>query len=96
MQVESLLKRALKLEFLSAEEGEFLFHNAATAELMFVANELNGEFPDNYTELLKLKGVGDYTASAIALTANKGSFVVNAFIIPTPVSIATVERANAF
>ena len=40
MQVESLLKRALKLEFLSAEEGEFLFHNASTAELMFVGNEL--------------------------------------------------------
>jgi cyclic dehypoxanthinyl futalosine synthase len=40
MQVESLLKRALKLEFLSAEEGEFLFHNAPTAELMFVGNAL--------------------------------------------------------
>lgn len=40
MQVESLLKRALNKEFLSAEEGEFLFHNAATAELMFVGNEL--------------------------------------------------------
>ncbi len=31
-----------------------------------IANELEGEFPDNYKELLKLKGVGDYTASAIA------------------------------
>lgn len=40
MQVESLLKRALSKEFLSAEEGEFLFHNASTAELMFVGNEL--------------------------------------------------------
>jgi cyclic dehypoxanthinyl futalosine synthase len=40
MQVESLLKRALKLDFLSAEEGEFLFNNASTAELMFVGNEL--------------------------------------------------------
>lgn len=40
MQVESLLKQALKLEFLSAEEGEFLFNNASTAELMFVGNEL--------------------------------------------------------
>ncbi len=40
MQVEPLLKRALNKEFLSAEEGEFLFHNASTAELMFVANEL--------------------------------------------------------
>lgn len=32
----------------------------------FVANELNGKFPNNYKDLLKLKGVGDYTASAIA------------------------------
>jgi cyclic dehypoxanthinyl futalosine synthase len=40
MQVESLLKRALKLDFLSADEGEFLFNNASTAELMFVGNEL--------------------------------------------------------
>ncbi len=32
----------------------------------YVANELNGVFPDSYEELLKLKGVGDYTASAIA------------------------------
>jgi len=31
-----------------------------------VAFELNGIFPDNYTELLQLKGVGDYTAAAIA------------------------------
>jgi len=40
MQVDTLLKRALKQEFLSAEEGEFLFHNASTSELMFVGNEL--------------------------------------------------------
>ena len=32
----------------------------------FVANELAGKFPDNYNELLKLKGVGEYTAAAIA------------------------------
>ncbi|MGB7393081.1 MAG: A/G-specific adenine glycosylase [Pricia sp.] len=31
-----------------------------------VANELSGRFPTNYSGLLKLKGVGDYTASAIA------------------------------
>jgi A/G-specific adenine glycosylase len=31
-----------------------------------IANELNGEFPDNYDDLLKLKGVGPYTAAAIA------------------------------
>ncbi|KAF2334322.1 A/G-specific adenine glycosylase [Flavobacterium daemonense] len=32
----------------------------------FVANELNGVFPENYKSLLKLKGVGEYTAAAIA------------------------------
>lgn len=31
-----------------------------------VAYELNGQFPDTYKGLLGLKGVGDYTASAIA------------------------------
>jgi A/G-specific adenine glycosylase len=32
----------------------------------YVANELAGKFPDNYNDLLKLKGVGEYTAAAIA------------------------------
>ena len=31
-----------------------------------IANELNGEFPATYKEIIKLKGIGDYTASAIA------------------------------
>ncbi|ALU73813.1 A/G-specific adenine glycosylase [Tenacibaculum finnmarkense] len=31
-----------------------------------VANEFDGVFPNTYKELLKLKGIGDYTASAIA------------------------------
>ncbi|WP_179349315.1 A/G-specific adenine glycosylase [Winogradskyella pacifica] len=34
-----------------------------------IVNELNGKFPDTYNDLLKLKGVGDYTASAIASIA---------------------------
>ena len=50
MQVESLLKRALNKEFLSAEEGEFLFHNAATAELMFVGNDLKKQVWDSHRE----------------------------------------------
>ncbi|MEM8524671.1 MAG: CofH family radical SAM protein [Bacteroidota bacterium] len=40
MQVDSLLQRALNLEFLSAEEGVFLFENATTADLMYVGNQL--------------------------------------------------------
>jgi cyclic dehypoxanthinyl futalosine synthase len=35
-----LLQKALRLEFLTAEEGLFLFENAATAELMYVGNAL--------------------------------------------------------
>ena len=31
-----------------------------------IINNLNGVFPDNYNELIKLKGIGDYTASAIS------------------------------
>ena len=32
----------------------------------YVANELNGVFPANFKDLLQLKGVGEYTAAAIA------------------------------
>lgn len=32
----------------------------------FVVNELDGQFPTNYDGLLKLKGIGPYTAAAIA------------------------------
>jgi len=40
MTVDSLLNRALKFDFLTIEEGVFLFENTPTAELMFTANEL--------------------------------------------------------
>lgn len=47
MKVESLLKRALNSEFLTIEEGVFLFENAPAAELIFVANELRKEKKKN-------------------------------------------------
>ena len=31
-----------------------------------IADELNGVFPSTYNDIIKLKGIGDYTASAIA------------------------------
>ena len=34
-----------------------------------VMNDFNGSFPDTYTNILKLKGVGTYTASAVASIA---------------------------
>ena len=37
---EKLLQKALNFEFLTVEEGVYLFENASLTELMFVANEL--------------------------------------------------------
>ncbi len=62
----------------------------------YIANELNGEFPNTYKELIKLKGIGDYTASAIAsICFNEPTAVVDGnvyrvlsrlFNIKTPVN----------
>jgi cyclic dehypoxanthinyl futalosine synthase len=40
MEISQLFKRAINFEFLSVEEGMFLFNNAALNELMLVADEL--------------------------------------------------------
>ena len=40
MQLDTLYNRALNFEFLTIEEGMYLFNHAPIAELMFVANEL--------------------------------------------------------
>lgn len=43
-----------------------------------ISTEYNGQFPETYEELIKLKGIGDYTASAIASIAfNKPHAVVD-------------------
>ncbi|NIK91692.1 A/G-specific adenine glycosylase [Mangrovimonas sp. CR14] len=66
----------------------------ATAK--YVAYELNGQFPETYGGLLKLKGIGDYTASAIAsicfgepsavLDGNVYRFLSRYFGIDTPIN----------
>lgn len=44
----------------------------------YIVKELNGEFPSTYKEIIKLKGIGDYTASAIASFAfNEPTAVVD-------------------
>lgn len=40
MNSSQLLSRALNFEFLTAEEGQYIFENVPTAELSYVANEL--------------------------------------------------------
>ncbi len=40
MNIQELLSKGLQRDFLSAEEGHYLFENALTPQLMWVANEL--------------------------------------------------------
>lgn len=40
MNTNDILKKALNFEFLTQEEGLYLHHNAETADLMYVANEM--------------------------------------------------------
>ena len=40
MNISDLLQRALRLEWLSPEEGVYLFENAPAAELMYVGNAI--------------------------------------------------------
>ncbi len=54
-------------------------HSAA----QYIVNYFNGEFPDNYKDICSLKGVGPYTAAAVA------SF---AFKLPYPVIDGNVYR----
>lgn len=43
-----------------------------------IATDFNGQFPNTYKEIIKLKGIGDYTASAIASIAfNEPTAVVD-------------------
>ena len=62
------LARAKEQEVLSLWQGLGYYSRARNlhSTAKFVENELNGKFPRTYNELIKLKGIGPYTASAIA------------------------------
>jgi A/G-specific adenine glycosylase len=62
------LARASEEEVLKLWQGLGYYSRARNlhSTAKYVAFELDGIFPDSYKELIKLKGVGDYTASAIA------------------------------
>ncbi|MBU2061513.1 MAG: A/G-specific adenine glycosylase [Bacteroidetes bacterium] len=76
-------------------------HKAA----QYVAFELNGIFPNNYKELLELKGVGEYTAAAIAsFSYNEAVPVVDGnvfrvlsryFDVETDIALASAKKEFA-
>lgn len=67
-----------------------------------IAFELGGNFPNNYSDLLKLKGVGEYTAAAIASFAfnevvpvvdgNVFRVLARYFDIETDIASATAKK----
>ena len=70
----------------------------------YIVQELNGKFPDDYKSLLKLKGVGKYTAAAIASFAfgeqvavvDGNVYRVLARYFGVEKDIATTEAAKVF
>lgn len=67
-----------------------------------VVNQYNAEFPNTYSELLKLKGIGDYTAAAIAsfafleacpvLDGNVYRFLSRYYGIKTPINSPAAKK----
>jgi A/G-specific adenine glycosylase len=70
-----------------------------------VATELNGVFPDKYKDLLSLKGVGEYTAAAIAsfsygesvavVDGNVFRVLARYFDIETDIAVASAKKEFA-
>lgn len=62
------LAKAEEQEVLNLWQGLGYYSRARNlhAAAKYIAHDLNGQFPSNYKDLLKLKGVGEYTAAAIA------------------------------
>lgn len=82
------LSRASLKEVLATWQGLGYYSRARNlhASAQFIHNQLNGIFPQTYKDILKLKGVGPYTAAAIA------SF---AFLLPYAVLDGNVKRVLA-
>lgn len=64
----SLLAKADEKQVLKLWQGLGYYSRARNLHktAIYINNNLKGVFPNNYTDLKKLKGIGDYTASAIA------------------------------
>ncbi|WP_452222383.1 A/G-specific adenine glycosylase [Lacinutrix salivirga] len=74
------LANAQEQEVLKLWQGLGYYSRARNlhATAQHIVTNLEGNFPDNYKQLLTLKGVGDYTASAIAsISFNEPTAVVD-------------------
>ena len=74
------LARASQEDILKDWEGLGYYSRARNLHFtaQFVSTELNGIFPNSYKELIKLKGIGPYTAAAISsICSNEAVAVVD-------------------
>ena len=63
----------------------------------YISNHLNGEFPKTYDEIAKLKGVGKYTASAIASFAfNEKKAVLDGNVFQVLAGILELKNLRCF
>lgn len=62
------LAMAAEDKLMKAWEGLGYYNRARNMHqtAKYISNELNGQFPNTYKDLLELKGIGPYTAAAIA------------------------------
>ncbi len=62
------LAKATEIDILNLWQGLGYYSRARNLHYSanYIVNQLNGNFPSTYNDIIKLKGVGDYTASAIA------------------------------
>lgn len=67
------LAKASEQEVLNDWQGLGYYSRARNlhATAKFIADELDGKFPETYDEIIKLKGIGPYTAAAISSFAFK-------------------------
>ncbi|MGG7034429.1 MAG: A/G-specific adenine glycosylase [Flavobacterium sp.] len=98
------LANASEQEVLKLWQGLGYYSRARNlhATAKHIAFELNGVFPENYKDLLTLKGVGEYTAAAIAsFSFNENVAVVDGnvfrvlsriFDIQTDISLASAKK----
>ncbi|MCC6281471.1 MAG: A/G-specific adenine glycosylase [Saprospiraceae bacterium] len=99
------LARAPEDELLKLWEGLGYYSRARNLHFTakYIANELGGRFPDNYASIRALKGVGDYTAAAIAsfaydlphavLDGNVYRVLARFFGIDTPTDTPAAKKA---
>lgn len=98
------LAKASENEVLKLWQGLGYYSRARNlhSTAQYIASELGGNFPKTYKELIKLKGVGDYTASAIAsicfnepapvLDGNVYRFIARYYGIDTPINTGKAKK----